>query len=106
MARLARETFRSAGMEQFIEVVEGDARDRLANYRQVAFLFLDTEKEIYQECYDLVVPNLVPGGFLAADNVISHQTQLASFIDFVREDRRVDALSVPVGKGLLVCRKA
>jgi predicted O-methyltransferase YrrM len=42
---------------------------------------------------------------ILADNAISHQEELTPFLERVREDPRLDALIVPIGKGLLVCRK-
>ncbi len=54
---------------------------------------------------DLIVPRLVRGGLLVADNALSHQEELKSVLDRALADERVDALVVPIGKGLLVCRK-
>jgi predicted O-methyltransferase YrrM len=88
-----------------VTLVAGDSRDVLADYRDVAFCFLDAEKEVYQDCYDLVVPNLVPGGLLVADNAINFREVLQPMIDHALRDPRVDALVVPVGKGELICRK-
>jgi len=101
----ARETFREAAVEDLIEIVEGDARIGLNNSGPIAFCFLDVEKEIYTECFDLVIPRLVSGGLLVADNLISHRDDLLEFIDHVMLDQRVDSLIVPVGKGEMVCRK-
>ena len=104
--KLARETFRQAQVEELVELVEGDARLHLSQAGPIAFCFLDTEKEIYIDCYELVVPRLVKGGFIVADNAISHQEELADFIGRVEQDERVDALVVPVGVGEVICRKA
>ncbi len=104
-ARLARETFAAAQVEDIVTLVEGDARRQLASYQNIAFCFLDAEKDVYAECYDLVVPRLVKGGLLVADNVISHKDELQPMIDGALADPRVDALVVPIGKGDLVCRK-
>ncbi|MEJ2599015.1 MAG: O-methyltransferase [Anaerolineales bacterium] len=104
--QLARETFRQAGVEDVIELVQGDARSHLADFDGLAFCFLDAEKDVYQDCYEVVIPRLVPGGLLLADNAISHQQTLQPILDRARNDVRVDALIVPIGKGVLVCRKA
>ena len=72
---------------------------------RISFCFLDAEKEMYRECYDLVVPNLVSGGLLVADNAINHRDALQPLIDEAVADVRVDAMVVPVEKGELVCRK-
>ena len=104
--RLAAETFQLARVDQSVQVVRGDARQHLAGYHQVAFCFLDCEKELYLPCYELVVPNLVPGGWLLADNAISHAAELEAFLQQVQDDARVDALVVPIGSGVLLCRRA
>jgi caffeoyl-CoA O-methyltransferase len=103
--RLAAETFRLAGVENLVTPVLGDARQKLAACGGVAFAFLDIEKEAYLECYEMVVPCLVPGGLLAADNIISHQEDLQDFLGRAHADERLDALDVPIGKGVLLCRK-
>ena len=101
----AQETFTAAGVFDHAQAVLGDARQHLPGYSEIAFCFLDTEKDIYTGCYEIVIPRLVPGGFLVADNAISHQQELEEFLDQAKADQRVDSLVVPVGKGLLVCRK-
>ena len=104
-AALARETIEQARVEQWIDLVEGDACKLLESYADISFCFLDAEKEIYAELYELVVPRLVPGGILVADNAISHGKDLAPLIARATSDLRVDALVVPIGKGELLCRK-
>jgi caffeoyl-CoA O-methyltransferase len=103
---LARQNFQLAGVQELIQVVQGNALDLLPHYPGVAFCFLDIEKDVYTACYQSVVPNLVPGGLLCADNVISHAEELEQFLEDVEADPRLDALVVPVGKGVLVCRRA
>jgi predicted O-methyltransferase YrrM len=104
--RLARETFRMTGLDSTIELVHGDAREHLTRFEEIAFCFLDAEKDIYADCYEAVVPRLVHGGVLAADNVISHQKELQPFVDRALADGRVDAVVIPIGQGVLLCRKA
>lgn len=104
-AQLARETFRLAGMEKTITLVEGDARMLLSQFEQIAFCFLDAEKEVYAECYETVIPRLVKGGLLVADNAINFQDILKPMLERALTDERVDALIVPIGNGELLCRK-
>ncbi len=103
--KLAGETFRLAGVEDTVQQVHADARSYLANVQAVAFCFLDCEKELYGEIYDLVVPRLLSGGFLAADNALSHREDLQPFIERALSDPRLDALVVPIGKGVLLGRR-
>jgi predicted O-methyltransferase YrrM len=102
---LARETFRQADAEDVVELVHGDAREYLAGLPDIGFCFLDAEKEVYADCYDLVVPRLVRGGLLVADNATNHYETLRPVIDRALNDPRVDAMVVPIEKGELVCRR-
>jgi predicted O-methyltransferase YrrM len=92
-------------VEDTVKLVEGDARDYLSQYQNISFCFLDAEKEIYSECYEAVIPRLVNGGWLVADNAINHKETLQPLLDRALSDDRVDTLIVPIGKGELVCRK-
>ncbi len=103
--KLAKETFKETDMEDYIELISGDARNYLKNYTDISFCFLDAEKEVYGECYDMVIPNLVKGGILIADNAINHYETLKPMLEKALSDDRVDALIVPIGKGELLCRK-
>lgn len=102
---LARETFHLADVEDVVELIADDARKHIKTFNQIAFCFLDAEKEVYGEIYELVIPRLVKGGLLVADNAINHREALQPMLDRALNDVRVDALIVPIGKGELVCRK-
>jgi caffeoyl-CoA O-methyltransferase len=104
-AELARQTFDAAGVGDVVEFVHGDALDHLPACKDVAFCFLDAEKEIYDRCYVALVPRMVQGGILVADNAINHRATLQPMLDRTLQDERVDALIVPIGKGELVCRR-
>ena len=103
--KLARETFQAAQIDQIVNLVEGDALHHLALYEEIAFCFLDAEKEVYGACYEAVIPRLVKGGLLIADNAINHYETLKPVLERALADERVDALIVPMGKGELICRK-
>jgi predicted O-methyltransferase YrrM len=103
--KLAKETFTQAEVTDVVELIEGDAPDYLNDYKDISFCFIDAEKQLYRELYELVVPRMVTGGLLIADNLISHADDLTDFQKYALIDTRVDALVVPIGKGELVCRK-
>ncbi len=104
-ARLARETFEKAEVLDVVQFVESDYFLHDVEIDQVGFCFLDAEKEVYEACYEAIVPKLVPGGILIADNAVSHVEDLSKMIDRALADSRVDAMIVPIGTGELVCRK-
>ncbi|MHC5089632.1 MAG: O-methyltransferase [Planctomycetota bacterium] len=104
-AMLARETFKLAEIEDVVELVHGNALEYLDACKNISFCFLDAEKEIYEDCYEKIVPNMVSGGLLIADNAINHEATLRPMLNKALEDSRMDAMIVPIGKGELVCRK-
>lgn len=105
-ARLARETLAKTGLDAHIDFVHEDARERLAGIADVAFCFLDAEKEVYTDCFRLLLPNLKPGGIILADNMTSHSKELAGFLQLVEQEPTLDAVVVPIGNGVLLCRRA
>lgn len=102
---MAKETFNLTNSDDFITLIHGDARKYLHNYKNISFCFLDAEKEVYDQCYDLIIPNMVKGGILIADNAINHKETLQPMIDKALNDERVDSLIVTQGNGELLCRK-
>jgi predicted O-methyltransferase YrrM len=104
-ADLARKTFSLTEVDGVIELINDDALNHISAYTNIAFCFLDSEKEMYLDCYEAIVPRLVPGGLLVADNAINHRNLLVDFLERASSDNRVDSLIVPIGKGELICRK-
>jgi len=104
-ARMARLTFDRTGVTDVVHLVEGDFLEHANEFEDVGFCFLDAEKDVYEACYDVIVPKMVPGAILIADNATSHREDLQPFIDRVLADERVDAMVATVGKGELVCRR-
>lgn len=104
-ARLARATFARARVTDVVNLIEGDVLEHVDDIEDVGFCFLDAEKDVYESCYELIVPKMVRGAILIADNATSHRDDLQSMLDRVLADNRVDAMIATVGKGELVCRR-
>lgn len=103
---MAKQTFKKTDLTDKIKLIESDARDYLNNYKNISFCFLDAEKEIYQECYDIIIPKMVKGGLFIAHNAINHSIALESMLNQALNDYRVDGIIVPIDdKGLLLCKK-
>ncbi len=103
--KLAKETFKLAGIENYVELYEGDVLEYLEDVKDISFCFLDAAKDVYEQCYDIIIPNMKRHGILVADNAISHQDILKPMLEKAINDDRVDSLIVPIGNGELVCRK-
>jgi caffeoyl-CoA O-methyltransferase len=102
---LAKENISRAGATSLVEVHHGDAFDFANRFDKLAFCFSDIEPpELNAKIYEIVVPRLVPGGWLVVDTVTSprHQKQ---FIERAYSDPRVDCVLLPFPKGDMICRK-
>ncbi len=103
--KLAKETFEKAGIEKYVELIEGDFLKKSKNIKNVSFCFLDADKEIYEDCFNIVSKRLVKNGIIIADNALSHYRILKPFIKKLESDKRFDSFIVPIGSGELVIRK-
>jgi predicted O-methyltransferase YrrM len=90
-----------AGLEEWAELVEGDARETLAGIEDVFdIVFIDAEKDEYEELFQLARPKLEPGGLVVADNVISHPDPLALYSQARQADPTLVSVTVPLDRGL------
>jgi len=106
-AALAEENLRGAELAGAVNVRLGDAFTYLRDLdTRVDFAFLDAEKEDYLDFYELIVPRMNPGAVLVADNLISHELDLAEFRERALSDQRLSAVIVPIGRGELVAVRA
>jgi len=98
--RLARENLLRAGLADRVEIREGRAADTLAGLPgPFDLVFLDADRPSYRTYLDLVVPKLVPGGLLVADNVVTHRQDLEDYLARVKAHPDLFSVTVPVGKG-------
>ncbi len=63
-------------------------------------VFLDPEKELYIDAWNLFKDHVRPGGLVVADNLLSHAEDLQGYREAIAADGRYDTLTVPIGLGL------
>jgi len=98
-----RENIASAGLDEWAELVEGDAHETLARTEDVFDLvFLDAEKDDYEVLFGLARPLREPGGLVIADNVLSHVDSLGSYSGARQADETLSSVTVPLDRGLEV----
>ena len=83
-----KENVAAAGLEEWAELVEGDAFETLrATSDLFDLVFLDAEKDDYEALFALVRPLLDAGALVVADNVLSHADPLAAYSAARQADR-------------------
>ena len=92
-----------AGLEEWADLVEGDARDTLASIDDVFdVVFIDAEKEDYEQLFELARPKVEPAAVFVADNVLSHPDPLAQYSAARQADPTLSSVTVPLDRGLEV----
>jgi predicted O-methyltransferase YrrM len=98
-----RENVTAAGLEEWAELIEGDAFATLgATQDTFDLVFLDAEKDDYEQLFALARPLLEPGGLVVADNVLSHAETLAAYSATRQADATLSSVTVPLDRGLEV----
>jgi predicted O-methyltransferase YrrM len=96
-----RRNVAEAGLEAWAELVEGDARETLVRIEDVFdVVFIDAEKEDYEQLFELARPKLEPGALVVADNVLSHPDPLALYSAARQADPTLVSVTVPLDRGL------
>jgi len=96
-AATAREVFRSAGVDNRITVVLGDAHKTLGTVKgPIDLVFIDADKEGYGDYLNQLLPLLRPGGLILAHNV----ERAPEFIQRVAADPQLDTVLLTQGSGL------
>lgn len=97
---LARVNLATAGLEGWVEIIEGPAADTLSSLPgPFDVVFLDADRASYVAYLELVVPKLRPGGMLIADNATSHAPELQDYLRRVKSHPQLFAVTVPIGNG-------
>jgi len=97
---LAGENLRHAGCEDQVQIVPGRAAETLPTLSgPFDFVFLDADRASYLTYFELVLPKVVSGGLIVADNVTSHPDELAAYLARVKSHPSLFSVTVPVGKG-------
>ena len=96
-----RHNVEDAGLSEWAELREGDAFEQLPQIDDVFdVVFLDAEKDDYEELFRLAREKVEPGALVVADNVLSHPDPLASYSAARQADPTLLSVTVPLDRGL------
>lgn len=104
----ARRNFEEAGVDDIIEVRQGEAINVLegmqAGYHNAPFdfAFIDADKENAINYFELVYPIVRTGGIIAADNITYPEScvaEMGKYSRYVKGWPGAESVTVPIGHG-------
>ncbi|HXV56390.1 MAG TPA: class I SAM-dependent methyltransferase [Gaiellaceae bacterium] len=96
-----RRNVADAGLEEWCQLVEGNALETLAAIEDVFdVVFLDARKDEYEAYFAHARRLVEPGGLVVADNVLSHEEVLGAYSRARQADPGVVSVTVPLDRGL------
>ena len=96
-----RRNIAEAGLEDWCELIDGDAMEVVPGIADVFdVVFLDAEKEQYEQLFTQARTKLEPGAVVIADNVLSHEDVLGAYSRARQSDPTLESVTVPQDRGL------
>jgi predicted O-methyltransferase YrrM len=96
-----RRNVADAGLEEWAELLEGDAFQTLSQVEDVFdVVFIDAEKGDYERLFALAREKVEPGAVIVADNVLSHSETLGAYSAARQADPSLVSTTVPLDRGL------
>ncbi len=98
---MASENFKRAKLDKTIKIVHGDALKEIPKLNEKSdFLFLDAVKEDYIKYFKLAYTKLTKNAVIVADNAIMFEKYMKSYLDYVRNNKNLRSVLVPIGSGV------
>jgi predicted O-methyltransferase YrrM len=96
-----RRNIAAAGLEEWVDLIEGAASETIPAIDDVFdIVFLDAEKEDYEELFQHARTKLEPGALVVADNVLSHEEVLGAYVKARQSDPSLESVTLPLDRGL------
>jgi len=96
-----RANIAAAGLEEWAELVEGDAFAVLPQIQDVFdVVFIDAEKDDYERLFAAAREKVEPGALIVADNVLSHVETLGAYSAARQADPTLVSTTLPLDRGL------
>ena len=117
----ASDFFIKANQDKKIKTIIKPALESLKELKKMSFtfdiIFIDADKDNYQNYYDEVFDLIKKDGLIIIDNVLWHgevaddnnndkfTNVIRDFNKYVKNDKKTEQVIIPLGDGLTVCRK-
>jgi len=103
--------FQKAGVKNQIEIKKGEAKEvlkQIIDYVKIKpnerfdFVFLDADKELNIEYFDLILPMIKVGGIIATDNILypeRFRPLMKKYVEHIKTKSNVQTVSLDLGNG-------
>ena len=121
IVRVANNFFKKGNLDNKIETIISPALETLKKFVQESkkfdLIFIDADKGNYKNYYELslnlinkesliIFDNVLWHGDVAKKNITDNQTELIrKFNIYIKNDKRIEKIILPIGDGLTICRK-
>jgi predicted O-methyltransferase YrrM len=96
-----RRNIDEAGLDEWVELVDGDAFEIVPALAEgFDVVFIDAEKDDYEQLFHLARAKVEPGAVVVADNVVSHEETLGAYSRARQDDPTLESVTVPLDRGL------
>jgi len=111
--------FTKAGLQDKIQLIFGDAKKIIPTLgNDFDIVFIDAEKKSYLTYYNMVFDKVKKGGLILVDNIFwngkifenvantdTYTKGILEFNEFIKNDNRVERLTLPLRDGFMIIRK-
>ena len=92
-AKLARENFKRAGVEDIVTLIEGDAHEEVKKLKgRIDIVFLDADKSGYIDYLNKLLPLVRPGGLILAHNTSGQGSSMKEYLDAVTTSEDLETI--------------
>ncbi len=100
--KAARANVAEAGLQQFVDIREGDAMKTLANIdAPIDFVLLDGWKDVYVPMVKMIAPKMRSGAVVLADNIFTFKKTLRPYVQHMQNrSNGFDSVTLPIGSGM------
>ncbi len=100
--KAARENIEEAGLSQYVDILEGDARETLKNIdTELDLVLLDGWPDLVFPIFKLIEPKLKKGAIIAVDDVEGFKPSMQDYLDYVRNtENGYISMTIKPNKGM------
>ena len=103
---MAAANLERAGLRDYVTLRLGDATEQIVHLSErFDCVFFDADRYRYLEQLQFLMPRLIMGALVLADNVYSDPTEIADYLEVINNSEAFDHMVVGVGKGLSIAYK-